>query len=208
MDYRRQDRAVWNDIFRQAAAAWLEAEPSRLMSECAEFLRRHRTRRVLDLGCGFGRWTNYVSETAGCAAVGVDYAVGGARLGARLAGPSARSAFVAGEITALPFADDTFDGFLAVLILDNVAVPEGRAAVGELERVVRPGSPGFVVLNPWPMPQGAGAADNPTRDCTRHDYGDDEAREVLLGGWEVASWRRAEHGLRAAEVRVAPGGAR
>lgn len=202
MDYLREDRVIWDGIFRQAPAAWLEAEPSRLMFECAEFLRRHHARRVLDLGCGFGRWTNFASETAGCTAVAVDYAVGGARLDVQLAGPAVRAAFVGGEITALPFAEDSFDGFLAVLILDNVAVPEGRVAVRELDRVVRPGSPGFVVLNPWPMPDSADTADNPTRDCTRHDYNDDEVRRVLLSGWEVSSWRRVEHGLRAVEVRI------
>lgn len=207
MDYRERDRGVWQQILADAPDAWLQAEPSALMLRCAGFLRRHGAPRVLDLGSGFGRWTCFVAAETHCHAVGLDYAIPGLHLGARLATPAGGTAFAAGEITALPFADGSFDGFLAVLVLDNVARPEGRAAVAELSRVVRPGAPGFVVLNPWPMPEDAGQAENPTRSCTRHDYSDDEAMEVLFSAWVVASWERVEHGLRVAEVHIGTGGA-
>lgn len=201
MGYREQDRGVWETIFREAPDSWLTAAPSALMDQCASFLREQGAERVLDLGSGFGRWSHFVSRRIGCRVVGVDYAVGGNRLARKVAPPGARSGFVTGEITTLPFADRTFDGFLAVLILDNLAEEEGKAAAQELDRVTRPGSPGFVVLNPWPMPDQAEAADNPTRACTRRDYSDQEALHLLLSRWRVLAWERVEHDLRAFRVR-------
>lgn len=201
MDYREHDRGVWETIFREAPDEWLEAAPSPLMHQCASFLREHGADRVLDLGSGFGRWSHFVSRRLGCPVVGVDYALGGNHLARKLAPPGSRAGFVTGEITALPFADRTFDGFLAVLILDNVAEEEGRAAARELHRVTRPGSPGFVVLNPWPMPADADTADNPTSVCTRRDYSDEEAVRLLLSPWRVLARERGEHGLRALRVR-------
>jgi SAM-dependent methyltransferase len=202
MDYRYHDKAVWESIFRDASESWLSAPASDLMFECASFLQAYGVKRALDVGSGYGRWANFVSQEAGCSVVGLDYALGGSRLGLKLAPASSDSRFVAGEITALPFPDGTFDGFMAVLILDNVAEPDGQIAARELSRVVRPGSPGFVVLNPWPMPPHAEAVDNPTRSCTRRDYSDDEALELLLSRWDVLQWRRVEHDLRAFQVRV------
>jgi SAM-dependent methyltransferase len=203
MGYRDDDKQVWEGIFRQAPEEWLSASPSVLMGECAAFLREHGATRVLDLGSGFGRWTVFLAAEARCSVVGLDYALGGGVLGSRLAPGSSRARFVTGEVNGLPFADESFDGFVAVLILDNLARSEGVAAARELSRVTRSGAPGFVVLNPWPMPTAEEATGNPTRSCTRHDYDDEEAEEVLLSGWRVRYRGRAEQGLRAYMVRSA-----
>ena len=93
MDYRAHDQDVWETIFRQASDAWLTAPPSDLMNDCASFFRDQGVSRVLDLGSGFGRWTHFVSRRAACSVVGVDYALGGSRLGCKLAPPSSRASF-------------------------------------------------------------------------------------------------------------------
>lgn len=202
VDYRRHDRKVWEAIFRECSDDWLSAKPSLLMQECASFLEAHGVKRIVDVGSGFGRWTNFVADEAGCTVVGVDYALGGSHLGFRLATPSSRSRFLAAEITALPFPDDSFDGFIAILILDCVAGAEGEAAAREITRIAQRGSPGFVVFNPWPMPEGVDAVSNPTRTCTRRDYSDAEAFDLLSSRWTVLNWERSEHGFRRFKVRV------
>ena len=159
-------------------------------------MRDRGARKVLDLGSGFGRWTNFVAQEFGATVVGVDYALGGCLLGQELCQPGAEALFSTGDMTRLPFRDDAFDGFVAVLILDNVEKAHGVAAVRELNRVLQPGSPGFVVHNPWPMPSAAETSGNPTASCSRHDWSDDEALEGLLGSWRVESWGRDEHELR------------
>lgn len=200
VDYRKHDREVWEGIFQEAPDSWRSAPPSALMLDCCQLLASHAVTRVLDLGSGFGRWTNFVAEEAGCSVVGLDYAFGGGLLGSRLGSKIARSSFVNGEITNLPFGDSTFDGVIAVLILDNVSEPDGRAAIRELARVVRPGSPGFVVLNPSPMPSSAETEGNPTSSCTGHEYTDSRALEHLFPRWKVVSWGRVEHELRVFKI--------
>lgn len=207
MDYRSHDRRLWEHILQGSPAEWLSAAPSDLMHECAAFLRESRVSRVLDLGSGFGRWSNFVAREAPCAVVGLDYAVGGSALARRLRPAGTRSGFVAGEATALPFPDSTFDGVIAVLILDNLSRSHGRSAVRELERVCRPGAPAFVVLNPWPMPSPEDAEGNPTAGCTRYDYSDDEALASLFSGWSITGWGRTEHQLRAFRMRLVDDGA-
>lgn len=201
-DHRRRDRQIWEGIFRDAPDPWKSAPPSEPMRECASFLQTYGAENVLDLGSGFGRWTRFLADDLGCRVVGVDSAVGGSRLGLKLARQPSRSPLLAAEITHLPFPSGTFDGFVAALILDNVAEAEGRLAVREVGRVVRSGSPGFVMLNPWPMPESADDAENPTRGCTRRDYRDHEAVGILLSEWQVLSWARGEHGFRLFRVRV------
>jgi ubiquinone/menaquinone biosynthesis C-methylase UbiE len=202
VDYRSQDRDVWEGIFQGAPTEWLAAAPSELMRECARFLRESRVSHVLDLGSGFGRWSNFIAAEARCAVVGLDYAVGGSALARRLRPAGVRSGFVVGDVTALPFADSSFDGVVAVLILDNLSRSHGRSAVRDLERVCRQGAPAFVVLNPWPMPRPEATEGNPTAGCTRHDYSDDEALSWLLSGWHAVRWGRVEHQLRAFRMRL------
>ena len=196
VDYRQRDRHVWEGIFRQAPDAWRSASVSDLMGECAGFLRDRGATKVLDLGSGFGRWTNFVAKETGAFIVGLDYALGGCRLGRELRPPEARSLFAVGGITHLPFRDDAFDAFVAILILDNVERSHGIEAARELTRVLQPDSSGFVVLNPWPMPSASETSGNPTASCTRHDWTDDQALTELLGSWTVESSGRGEHELR------------
>ncbi|MEM7052525.1 MAG: class I SAM-dependent methyltransferase [Acidobacteriota bacterium] len=171
------------------------------MLDCATFLQRARGRRVLDLGSGFGRWSNFLASEIDAAVVGIDSAVGGCALGARWRPEQARAVFTVGDVTRLPFTDQSFDAFLAVLIIDNMEKPEGQATLRELDRVLCPGALGFVVLNPWPMPPSADDSSNPTRTCRRHDFDDQEALE-LMASWQILSWERAEHGFRSFRVKT------
>ncbi|HEY1829264.1 MAG TPA: class I SAM-dependent methyltransferase [Acidimicrobiales bacterium] len=91
--------------------------------------------RVLDVGCGNGRYLELVD------AVGLDRSPGmlsSAR--ARTKGP-----LVAGDAACLPLANDTFDVALALHMLYHV--PDRGAAAHELRRVVRPGGVLIAVTN-------------------------------------------------------------
>ena len=94
--------------------------------------------RVLDAGCGTGLYSRRLLER-GAVVSGID-ADPGMLAAARLKAPAA--ALVEGDVTALPFPDDSFDLSLAVTLLCFVEDPP--RAVAELVRVTRPG--GRVVL--------------------------------------------------------------
>jgi SAM-dependent methyltransferase len=93
--------------------------------------------RVVDVGCGDGR---HVAEAArrGERAVGVDYdAAELARARDRAGG--LRVDFVVGDAARLPFRDAAFDAAICTETLEHL--PDDRAAIGELARVLREGAP-------------------------------------------------------------------
>lgn len=94
--------------------------------------------RALDAGCGTGLYTRRLAAH-GATVTGVDLdpeMLAAARLKAPLA------TLAEGDVTALPFADATFDLSLAVTLLCFIEDPQ--RTVDELVRVTRPG--GRVVL--------------------------------------------------------------
>jgi SAM-dependent methyltransferase len=96
-------------------------------------------RRVVDVGCGDGRWLAYL-ERCGADPVkltGVDLSK--ERIATARGRTRARK-LVVGSAFELPFDDDVFDIALLTLVMHNVAEDALRATLAdELVRVVRPG---------------------------------------------------------------------
>ncbi|TIQ31817.1 MAG: class I SAM-dependent methyltransferase [Mesorhizobium sp.] len=101
--------------------------------------------KILDVGCGTGSLTFELTKSADLAEIrAIDFSpvfVAAAR--ERNTDP--RVTISQADATALPFADDTFDRALALLVLHFV--PEAGKAVAEMRRVVRPG--GVVAAVVW-----------------------------------------------------------
>lgn len=113
-----------------------------------------RGRRLLDVGCNWGRWT-LAAERAGYAAVGVDpslRALLAARGVARQLGASPR--FVAADARQLPFAPDSFDVGFSYSVFQHFPREALEASLRELARVVR--ADGFCLVqmaNRWGLRQ-------------------------------------------------------
>ncbi|MDG3015120.1 class I SAM-dependent methyltransferase [Speluncibacter jeojiensis] len=107
--------------------------------------------RVLDLGCGRGAVLMALAHRIAPPgrAVGVDLwhnidqfgnAPAAAEHNAEVEGVEDRVQLCTGDITALPFADDSFDLIVSSLAIHNIAAPQDRTtAVREAVRVLRPG---------------------------------------------------------------------
>ena len=79
-------------------------------------------KRLLDLGCGTGRWTIPLVERTGCAAVGVDSSP--AMLAkAREKDRQGRVTWLLGNVLAPPVQAQTFDCALMSLVLHHLAEP-------------------------------------------------------------------------------------
>ena len=100
---------------------------------------------ILDVGCGTGSLTRVLLESADLkSVVGIDLAevyLESARQTIR----DPRVDFKTGDVTSLPFADKSFDRAFAMLVLHFV--PDGKKAMSEMRRVVRPG--GLVAATVW-----------------------------------------------------------
>jgi ubiquinone/menaquinone biosynthesis C-methylase UbiE len=99
----------------------------------------------IDVGCGNGAFTELVLQHCAPAEVfGVDPST--AQIAFASARPGARGGqFQTGDAMALPFDADRFD--VAVMALVIFFVPEPRAGLAEMVRVVRPG--GLVAAYAW-----------------------------------------------------------
>lgn len=101
--------------------------------------------RWIDIGCGNGAFTELLAERCNPAEIqGIDPS--DAQLAfARSRHSAGIAQFRQGDAMALPFADDSFDAASMALVI--FFVPEPRAGVAEMARVVRPG--GLVASYAW-----------------------------------------------------------
>jgi ubiquinone/menaquinone biosynthesis C-methylase UbiE len=110
-------------------------------------------KRVLDIGCGLGGKTVAYAE-ARAIVTGVDISrdnIMRSRAFARARG--AEADFAAGDAERLPFADASFDAVIANDSLEHFGDPE--AALREIARVLKAGSPVFLFFTPWKSPLGS-----------------------------------------------------
>ena len=96
-------------------------------------------RRLLDIGCNWGRWT-VVAEQNGYRAVGIDpslEAVMAARRVARQMGVSPQ--FVVADARYLPFADAAFDTTFSYSVIQHFKKSNALLAFEEMARTTKPG---------------------------------------------------------------------
>src|SRR5262249_34144047 len=127
-----QMMGVWSRLVGEKFLDWLAPTPGL---------------RWIDIGCGNGAFTELLIERCvPSEIVGIDPSEG--QLAYARSRPGTRSAsFHTGDAMALSFPDNRFDA--AVMALVIFFVPEPRAAVAEMARVVRPG--GVIATYAWDM---------------------------------------------------------
>ncbi|MDO8944469.1 MAG: class I SAM-dependent methyltransferase [Desulfobacterales bacterium] len=135
-----------------------------------DLLRPSRGERILDAGSGTGIFTREFLAR-GAAAVGLDISLAMLQYAAGKAAPSQEAqegegfiyAGVAADMTALPFADGSFDKTVSVAALEFVA--DEKRAVTELFRVTKPGGAVVIAtlnsLSPWAARRSANARRDP-----------------------------------------------
>lgn len=94
--------------------------------------------KVLDLGCGAGGISEYISDQTGAHVTGLDYAATAIETAStRTSGKRDRLAFVQGDMNSLEFADRSFD---QVISIDTIYwVADIDQAMASISRLTRPG---------------------------------------------------------------------
>ena len=96
--------------------------------------------RVLDLGCGRGRWSR-VYSARGAEVVGLDISVDALQA---LSIELRAGHFVCGDVSMLPLADNSFDLVNSVTVIQHLPYDRQGPAVHSVARVLRPG--GYFVM--------------------------------------------------------------
>lgn len=110
-------------------------------------LEREPSQRVLDLGCGKGRFTNRLKISTGVEVTGLDLSPTAAQT-AKSRYPEIR--FVTAEIPPLPFPDGAFDVVVASELLWYV-LPKLKELFAEVRRVLEP-SGRFLIIQTFYQP--------------------------------------------------------
>jgi len=94
--------------------------------------------KVLDLGCGAGGISEYLSDSTGAHVTGLDYAATAIETAAnRTSGKGDRLAFVQGDMNSLDFPDHSFD---KVVSIDTIYwVADIDDALASIRKLVKPG---------------------------------------------------------------------
>ena len=121
-------------------SAWFTPRaPDQAVRRWGETLLRSGSQHVLDVGCGGGRHVVYLMRLGLQVTAGDLSAPALEETRRWLAREGLSARLVQFDMTALPFADATFDAVLSVNVLHHAQPVEARMAVREVARVLRPG---------------------------------------------------------------------
>lgn len=146
--------------------------------------------RVLNAGCGEGAYCPWLESRPGVTRIDnidLDIPAGYAALH-----PDPRHHLQSGSLTALPYADASFDAALCTEVLEHI--PDHEAAVAELARVMKPGGTLIASVPLLPAPF------DPSH--VREGYTVDSFRALLAGaGFVVEEHRTCCHAVLRAVMR-------
>lgn len=145
------DRFVgdFEGMYRDCADPWQQDAIEPVSEEAAlSLLRRPLPRRVLDLGCGKGRFTQKLKQATGAAVTAIDVSPTAVHI-ASSRYPGIR--FMAADVPPLDFPDGSFDLVVAAELLWYV-LPKLKELFSEVRRVLEP-SGRFLVLQTFYQPE-------------------------------------------------------
>jgi len=137
--FRSADASGFAPVLHPMAPIWfnelIDKMQFRALRRALAVADLRRGARVLDVGCGTGRWIRRFGEM-GLLAVGVDSTIGMLNL----AHEQARTQrLAAGIAQRLPFADASFDCVSDVTVVQHIPAPSQPEALHEMIRVLKPG---------------------------------------------------------------------
>ncbi|MEM1446598.1 MAG: class I SAM-dependent methyltransferase [Planctomycetota bacterium] len=158
-----------------------------VMSCCCELAGR----RVIDSGCGEGRWCRIAANAGASEVLGLDLCDAMIQAAVAVKGP--REAYRVADVRAIPFVNDaTFD--IAVSYLNQCDLDDFVANTREVFRVLKPGGR-LVVANLHPMRSAVGTWHRDESGAKRHvvvdDYFDEGARTWRMLGVEFTNYHRS-----------------
>jgi ubiquinone/menaquinone biosynthesis C-methylase UbiE len=137
--FRSADASGFAPVLHPMAPIWfnelIDKMQFRALRRALAVADLRRGARVLDVGCGTGRWIRRFGEM-GLLAVGVDSTIGMLDFAHDQAGTQRLTAGIAQQ---LPFADASFDCVSDVTVVQHIPATTQPEALREMIRVLKPG---------------------------------------------------------------------
>lgn len=138
-DHNQNPKPHSAEYFGETRNFWWNEDFLALMARRLAF---DQVKSVLDVGCGIGHWGQCLAPffPVDARVTGIDTEqawIEKAAERARAVGKSDRYHYQVGDVTALPFADDTFDLVTGQTVLIHLKDP--KAGLREMLRVLKPG---------------------------------------------------------------------
>lgn len=137
---------AWEEIYRKRGDHFLQ-KPDEFMDELVKLFGKNKFKRILDLGCGSGRHTIYLSKR-GFEVYGMDNAATGLKqtrkklkelgLKAKLKNSDCYKTF--------PYKDHFFDAVISSQVIHHAKLKDIQKCIAEIERVLHPGGIVFVTV--------------------------------------------------------------
>lgn len=133
----------WNKIFKKHGKVFLK--PQEDISRIVKEFKKHKFKRILDLGCGTGRHLVYLAKK-GFEVYGIDIAEEGIRQTKQcLKREKLHVNLKIGSIyKRLLYKNDFFDAVISTLTIHHQKIENIRKTIREIERILKPG--GFVFI--------------------------------------------------------------
>jgi SAM-dependent methyltransferase len=176
-------REFWNRSFREAAPDAANAPPGRDLSDIVNRLRAASAVDVLDVGCGFGRWSVELAR-AGLHVLAVDVSAEAVRIVSERAHREVLAigteVCAAQELTRLGVH---VDAVVCNSVLDHMRPPDAERAAAGITQVLKPGGLAYVSFD--------GFDKSESSPEVRQDYlvSADGSREYVHGPRKGMVWR-------------------
>jgi ubiquinone/menaquinone biosynthesis C-methylase UbiE len=165
--------------------------------------------RVLDAGCGRGE-VLLACGRAGAQVAGIDYAEAAVQIARETLGGVPEAEVVRGSVDALPWPDAAFDRVLCADVIEHLDPDEGRRALAEFRRVLRPGGRLLVHTSPnrlfreltWPLARPVLRAVGLRPHAERLDAWLEDARRYHLNEQTLHGLRRGVRRVGFVDVRA------
>lgn len=138
----RYVKEKWDEVYKKKGMTTIPHED---MPKIVSIFKKYGVKRILDLGCGSGRHTIYLSSQ-GFDVWGIDISEEACKI-TKSQLPSTDTKIVCGSIyKRLPYEDNFFDAVISIQTLHHANIGDIQKAIREIERVLKPRGLVFVTV--------------------------------------------------------------
>lgn len=136
----------WNKVFKEKGKIWIKLQED--IPRLGEKWKKEGMKRILDLGCGYGRHLIYLAKK-GFEMYGIDIAEEGIKIARKwLKEENLRANLRVGDIyKTLPYKDRSFDVIICIRTLNHGKIEWIRKTIKEMHRILKPNGCVFVTVH-------------------------------------------------------------